>query len=32
MIVKMVRELADLYPEIRRVDRLPAAVLDGDLK
>jgi glycosyltransferase involved in cell wall biosynthesis len=32
VIVKMVRELADLYPEIRRVDRLPAAVLDGDLR
>jgi hypothetical protein len=28
--VKIVRELADLYPEIRRVRRLPAAVLDGE--
>jgi hypothetical protein len=26
----MVRELADLYPEIRRIRRLPTAVLDGE--
>ncbi|HZM31299.1 MAG TPA: glycosyltransferase family 2 protein [Acidimicrobiales bacterium] len=30
VIVKMVRELADLYPEIRRIRRLPTAVLDGE--
>jgi glycosyltransferase involved in cell wall biosynthesis len=30
VIVKIVRELADLYPEIRRIRRLPPAVLDGE--
>jgi glycosyltransferase involved in cell wall biosynthesis len=30
VIVKIVRELAGLYPDIRRIRRLPSAVLDGE--